>query len=228
MPAYFSLTTVFNRKDIYPDFTNDFYNHLIKCGLKFKSGYYDDKKLSLREIISWNQRKLENNFHLGMNEHYSNGYKQILFNFCDFKEVRGYWDNNSPTDDEFTFSIIFPEHNLVEDYSTTPITLNKKIKMIQDLAISIWEFEVVQSLQTSWELGDNIPVSLEYVKNGELPTIEPFAIIPKEYVTQLQSTTFTQTEVPKNGVLLHEPPAPREPKFLSPFGHIVKFFKYLF
>ena len=94
MPAYFNMSLVFERKDIYPEFTRDVNDLLQKAGLKFKSGYYDEKKYSLEEISSWNQKHLENNFQLGFTEDCSHDYKQMLFEYGGVSEVRGFWMNN--------------------------------------------------------------------------------------------------------------------------------------
>ncbi|MBQ3111059.1 MAG: hypothetical protein IJC69_07965 [Clostridia bacterium] len=225
MPAYFSLQAVFNRKDIHPAFVRDFYNHLFKCDLKFKSGFLDAQGLSFAEIVDWNQHKLENNFRLGMDEHHSNDYKQILFDFCEFSEVRGYWLNNYPSDDEFTFSIIVPESELVESYATNPLTTNEEIKKLETLAISMWDFDAMQSIHASWESGFG---ALSPAQNKGLPIADPFVIVPEEYAKMFPKGIFIQTEISRNGVFLKEQPPSLQKKLWSAFSHIVRFFKYCF
>lgn len=39
-------------------------------------------------MLKWNQKKLQEDFELAYTEHYSHDYKQMLFNFYDFSEIR--------------------------------------------------------------------------------------------------------------------------------------------
>ena len=96
MPAYFNLSLEFERENLYLDFMEDFFEFLEQTGLRYLSGYWGAEKNSGDEIIRWNQSKLEQDFQLGFTEHYSHDYKQVLYSFRGYSEVRGFWMNQYP------------------------------------------------------------------------------------------------------------------------------------
>ena len=83
MPVYFNLSLEFERENLYPDFMEDFFELLEQTGL-------------LNFIKSSNQTKLEKDFQLGFTEHYSHDYKQVLYSFRGYSEVRGFWMHQYP------------------------------------------------------------------------------------------------------------------------------------
>ena len=78
MPAYFSVVFELNESKTV---IRDFCKSLVDCGLVFKSGYLGFEKELFKDIISWNQNALDDS---------SFGFKQMLFFFSDFSEVRLY------------------------------------------------------------------------------------------------------------------------------------------
>ena len=60
-----------------------------EAGMKFQSGYWGFEEDSLEEATEWNQRKLEEDFNLGFTEHHSHDYKQVIYKFGGYSEVRG-------------------------------------------------------------------------------------------------------------------------------------------
>ena len=115
MPAYFEMSLQFLRKDLYPDFIADFDAHLAKTGLKFLDGCWEDEGLSQTKIAAWNQKKLDSDFVLGYTTHRSHDYKQTLYDFGGYEEVRGFWMNQYPDGGQFNYSIIIPERELVDE-----------------------------------------------------------------------------------------------------------------
>ena len=105
MPAYFEMSLQFQREDLYPGFIADFDAALERSGLRFLSGCWEDRGLSQREIAAWNQKKLEKDFCLGPTTHRSRDYKQTLYRFGDYSEVRGFWMNQYPDKGLFNCSI---------------------------------------------------------------------------------------------------------------------------
>lgn len=91
MPAYFNLSVQFRRDELYPTFVKDFYALLDEAGMRFQSGYWGFEEDSLEETTEWNQRKLEEDFNLGFTEHHSHDYKQVIYKFGGYSEVRGFW-----------------------------------------------------------------------------------------------------------------------------------------
>lgn len=206
MPAYFNMSLVFERKDIYPDFTVDVHKLLHKSGLVFKKGFCEAEKDSLEDILSWNQKHLENNFELGFSEHYSHGYKQMLFYYGEFSYVRGFWMNNYPEDDEFTLEIIIPEEDILEYDGNGEYGYSYKQREVQVLKNSckvLWNEPLVKTIQTGLE-GSDATVSLQNIKEGVLPNIYPFAIVPYEFKKMFCKTKFCIEELDNRGILVQD------------------------
>lgn len=175
MPAYFNLSVQFRRDELYPTFVKDFYTMLDEAGMKFFSGYWGFEEDSLEETIEWNQRKLEEDFNLGFTEHHSHDYKQVVYKFRGYSEVRGFWMNNYPEDGEFTHEIIIPESDvLVEECSAR--FKKEKMEELLELSKEIWQFSLVRAIQTGLENCD-ASVSLAELAQGGYPNAWPFAIV---------------------------------------------------
>lgn len=175
MPAYFSVQFQYIKKDI--EKISEIYNALLACGLRFKSGYYEAENDSWDDIIAWNQNKLDDDFELGYEEHYIHDYKQMLFDFCDFTEVRLFILNVHGAE-EISFYLIIPEADLIED-TTLCDTMSQadKMNVIERLAIDMWKYGNIRGIQTGWE-GSECGVSIEEMIQGMVPFVEPFAIVP--------------------------------------------------
>ena len=87
---------------------------LNKAGMVFQSGYWGFEKDSLEGINRWNQKKLEEDFVLGETEHHMHDYKQVIYAYGSYSEVRGFWMNHYPEDGEFTYEIIIPVSEVLE------------------------------------------------------------------------------------------------------------------
>ena len=109
MPEYFNISLQFERNDIYKTLVKDFYAVLEQAGMKFKGGCWGAEENSFEEICACNQNKLEGNFKLGFTEHYSHNFKQVLFDFQQYSHVRGFWMNQYPEENTFSFEIVIPE-----------------------------------------------------------------------------------------------------------------------
>ncbi len=175
MPAYFNLSVQFRRRDLYPSFVRDFYAKLDEAGMAFQSGYWGFETDSLEETIEWNQRKLENDFNLGFTEHHSHDYKQAVYGFCGCSEVRGFWMNNYPEHGAFTYEIIIPEADVLEEEWPAKFR-EEKLGELLGLAGRIWQFPLVKAIQTGLE-GNDASTSLTKLAGGEYPNICPFAIV---------------------------------------------------
>lgn len=183
MPAYFNMTIQFLRSDIYSKFMRDFYAHLDKCGLKFKSGIDCIKKCSSDDIADINQKKLDENFKLGFTQHRSFEYKQIYYSFGSYSEVRGFLLNNYPQKNEFTYEIIIPEDELIIYHGMYMKSTFDREKMneIIKLAIKIWEFPYARAIQTGLEDSD-CSISISEIKSGVCPNCMPFAVTEKNNI----------------------------------------------
>ncbi len=177
MPAYFEMSLQFLRKDLYPDFIADFDAHLAKTGLKFLDGYWGDEGLSQTEIAAWNQQKLEADFVLGPTTHRSCDYKQTLYRFGDYSEVRGFWMNQYPDEGLFNCSIIIPESEVVDEGNYT-IFLPEQAGRLRELAEKLWQFPAVRAIQTGMEEDEHI--SLRELRKGVPACVCPFAIVERD------------------------------------------------
>lgn len=203
MPAYFSIYLEFKRNNICPEFVSDITAALHDAGIVFKNGYKEDKEMPLERIIEWNQKKLSENFIRGIKEHYSHGYKQSLYTFDSFSETRAYWLNQYPCDDECVYEIIIPEHDVLNyDLSTYN---NDAVERIFSAAASIWQCPHISAIQTTIENDSERIHSLNEIKQGFLPNIRPFAVIPSEYAEKIDCTGLVTKNISRGGVMLLRP-----------------------
>lgn len=198
MPAYLSVIFNFSRKNIYPDFMKDFYLLLDKCGVKYKRGFIGAESDTLKDIININQKKIEENFELGYDENYLNDYHQAYFEYGGFEEVRGYWLNRYPEEDEFVFSLIIPEHYFWD--SKERCYDDNECAKIKPIVTAVWsQFSAVNNIQTCFELDDE--TSNEQLKNGEEPCARPYAVIPVNFAVY-KSEKFETLPIERNGVII--------------------------
>ena len=178
MPAYLDLSLQFLRKDLYPGFIAGFDAALERAGMKFSSGLMEDEGLSRAEIAAWNQKKLEADFVLGMKTHRSHDYKQTLYNFGGYEEVRGFWMNQYPEKGVFTCFIIVPESEVLTREGSGCFRPERAAELLE-LAKALWQFPPVRAIQTGLELSDG-PAGLSALEAGEAPYTEPFAILERD------------------------------------------------
>lgn len=178
MPAYFSVEIDCDRENIYGNLVSDFCKSLERVGFLFLSGFYGFEKESLERIIAWNQQKLESNFVLGYSEHYSHDYRQICFAYEGFSEVRLFMLNDRKKK-VFSFHIIIPEHDFITFEEGKRRYHDQRLHKITTLMREIWMLPFVGMIQTSLELSAG-SVSMDEIRNGAIPSIEPVAIIPED------------------------------------------------
>ena len=180
MAAYFSIDFQYKKTDFCDTTVKDFFEKLLHCGLIYKSGFQhpenDSLNDSLDEILIWNQRKLEKVFELENTEPYSLFYKQMLFYFHDFSEVR-LIINDFYYGKHFSFYLIIPEEDFLEYDGRKYKHLYPKMKIIEDFVCSMWETGDICCIQSSWECSEGATDFADITK-GATPSIEPFAIVP--------------------------------------------------
>lgn len=177
MPAYFSLTFELNKSQ---NAISAFCESLIHSGLVFKSGYWGFENDSFDDIIKWNQKKLDENFQIRFTEHHSHDYKQMLFDYFDFSEVRLFVMNNRKKR-TFSFVLIVPEDDLLnyteENEGKYSVQRNtERMEHLKSVAKKMWVGTAALAIQTGWEASD-IPPSAGEIAKGIKPQIEPFCII---------------------------------------------------
>lgn len=200
MPAYFSISIQFKREDIYTSFVKDFYLALAKAGLEFKSGYRCYENTSYQDITEWNQKLLEKNFELGFTENYIHDYKQVLFHYKDYSEVRGFWLNNYLEDGEFSFEIIIPERDILKTNEKAAFK-SEKIKDWIEVGKKVWTFDYVKAIQTELELSDTL-TGVSDLEMGVLPSILPFSIVKDKYSHFIDDSLYKIEKIQNGGILI--------------------------
>lgn len=214
MAAYFNLSMQFQRKNIYHTFVKDFYGVLEDVGMKFKSGFWGFEGDSLEEIIEWNQEKLEQNFCLGYTQHHKHDYKQVVYDFYGFSEARGFWMNQYPEGNAFTYEFIVPEDEVVsykcsgkqllEDGSLCEVLtenfLEEQVNILLTAAKKIWQFPYVCSIQTGLE-ASSASAGLTELDMGGIPNIQPFAIVEETSVAVKESKCLAIPMEGRKGIL---------------------------
>lgn len=200
MPAYFNLTVQFLRQDLKPLFVKEFHQVLEQAGLHFKCGCWNAEADSQEAIMEWNQNLLEQDFDLGETESYLNDYKQVLFQYGGYREVRGFWMNRYPEDENFSFEIIVPESEVLELTDTTFFN-ESRIRGWVECARIIWLFEPVKSIQTGLELSD-APTGTKEMEQGREPLAFPFAVIGGQLSGVVDRNFYKIKEVERGGIIV--------------------------
>lgn len=213
VPAYFNISLQFRRKNLHPCFVRDFYSVLFDAGMKFRSGYWGSEGDSLDKIVAWNQEKLNQNFVLGYEQNYKHDYKQMLFDFADFSEARGFWMNEGAEEGVFSYEVIVPEgevfargERIISESgikeSFVWLFERDKINMLFELSKKIWQFPHVKAIQTGLELDDGA-IGLGDLEKGGLPSIRPFAILEKNR-NRLAEERYSISRVSgRDGICIH-------------------------
>ena len=202
MPAYSDLALQFRRRDIRPGFVTRFHRALEEAGVAFVSGFLEYADLSQEEIAAWNQRKLEENFTLEDTAHFSHDYRQSVYRFGDYSEVRGFWLNQDPEEDEFTYYLILPEAEVLTREDGQFFRPEGEAELLA-LAQRLWQFPPVGAIQSELEL-DGPTVGLEALGRGESPILDPFAILGPDYSPKEEGLRVTALARGRPGLLVQE------------------------
>lgn len=201
MPAYFAINFELNKSKTT---IKDFCNALIDVGLVFKSGYWGFENDFFDDIVAWNQNKLDNNFQLAYTEHHSQDFKQMLFDFSDFSEIRLYITNDE-NPSTFDFRLLIPEDDLVEWTKSNgeyiPYNHTEKMDLLKEIAKLMWNRLELLAIQTVWECSDCPPKAKKF-SSATKPKVEPFCIIKKSSIVDKLRLPFE--EVGRNGVLIED------------------------
>lgn len=200
MPAYFSL--VFEVAN-HPDVIHHFYNNLIHAGLTFCRGFDPDD--TFENIIAHNQRVFS-----GAESGSEEDYKQILFTYSDFSEVRSFFYGREHSS-TLIFYLIVPEEDLIEciitDQSVSPWRWHwqrssDRMEQLQSLSIRMWEtLDELLTVQTEWECSD-CPPDFEALSSGAIPQAVPFCIIPDSCFHPSHHAAYRP--IARNGILIED------------------------
>lgn len=198
MPTYLSVSFEYSKKQLSGQTMRRFCDALLDCGMTFAGGYWGSERDSFEDIIRWNQEKLAADFQLGDAEHYSHDYKQMLFHFGSFSEVRLFIDNirNRPF---FTFELIIPEKDFFGGEDSVSGKLQpERLALVEELAVRMWETGTMDCIQACWESWDE-PLSFANIEAGEKPCCVPFCILPRRVMRDEWQLTYRS--VGRDGLL---------------------------
>ena len=203
MPTYQSISFQYSKSRITKETVQSFCDALLGCGLSFAGGVWGCEDASYADIIRWNQRKLEENFQLGLSEHHSHDFRQMLLSHPGFSEVRLILMNmrDAPY---FSFELVIPEKDFFDPWEpwerTWTLRLDR-LKQVEALAAALWAQEPIDCIQTGWELSDS-PVPYADIAAGRQPQIEPFCILPKALYRRQWPGTVRPVE--RDGVCIRD------------------------
>lgn len=187
MPAYVSVSYVFEKESLSSEFVKQFYQSLFvnRVGFEKVFPWGCPPDMLLADIISWNQAKLDANFSLGFSDDVSLNYRQVLLSGSPFSECRVFIHNLF---DSIVMHMIFPECEATAE----------SLAFVQDVSASVWRRMKPEFIQTVCEMGD--PVSLEEFRSGELPACTFFCFIKsKPAGHKLEAYDLSEVE---NGYLI--------------------------
>lgn len=198
MPAYISVIMEFSRYELDFDNMKELNAYIKHAGLEFKGGAWDAEGMSLEEITDLNQKKLEEDFVLGYDEDSKNDYKQMHFSFGGFSEVRGFIMNQMPEKNEYIFSVLIPQDEVYEGENTYRKEAVEKLKA---MASKLWVHPKARTIQTELEVCEGI-VPEQKIKDGELPSAFPFAIVSEKQFANMDTSEYTAEHIEYGGVIL--------------------------
>lgn len=202
MPAYFSMTIQLRTERLTDSYVEQMYASIMELGYSFKSGFWFHEDAKYKEIVEWNQKKLEQGFRLGYTEHGSHDYMQMLFHAEEYDEMRGFWMHMG---DEIVFELIVPEHEIL-NLEGGFIVRQEKIEPMQRIGVHIWEKGLADAIQTSFEMDGGF-YNLVHVLKQEKIMIHPYAIISADTAAGFDSSYFQGTVLSKignDGVYINE------------------------
>lgn len=198
LPSYFSIEFSFPYHALNNTFVRDFYSSLFSK-YPYKSGYWNSESNTLDEIITWNQKHLENKFILGYNEHVSNNYKQILLTSYTFSEIRHFWNYRR---NEISCSLIIPEFDVLAEVDTWKFKASM-FQQIEDLCRHLWEVSPIYILQSCLEM-DGGPISTNKLKAGAQPSINPISILKQDTFEKIKGLkkSLEVTKITRQGIMI--------------------------
>jgi hypothetical protein len=220
MPHYYSIDIEFTKDKITAGFVKKTYDAIFETGFPFKSGYWFNEHMPLKNIIRVNQDKLKKGFRLGFRQHVKHNYKQILLDTDLFSEMRVFW---AYYESKICLAIIVPEDDiLVKNTSYIPVEENgwtitdlgeyyknstlweNKICPIIDMARNIWNTELPSMIQSGRELyhGGHFIMELD---EGGLLCINPFCMVKAHLYERFKdrlNSSFTVEELCNDGFLI--------------------------
>lgn len=202
MPTYLTVNFQYSKRSLSGQTVREFCDALLRCGMTFAGGYGAAEDNSYDDIVRWNQAKLEQNFELPGDEHYTHDYRQMLFSFEDFSEVRLYILNEREQP-FFSFELIVPETDfLTEGEAASAQRLQlRPLALVEDFTVRMWEEGQMDCIQAYWEIGDE-PKPFADIVAGIQPCCMPFCVLPRHVLRDAWKASCRL--VGRNGCLIRD------------------------
>ena len=200
MPAYTTISFSFDRpvsNRLVEQFYSAFFNNEIKFKSVLEWGCPPD--MTLKEIIEWNQGKIDSYFTPEMDTNISHYERQLCLNVEPFSECRIIINSD---EEAVYFNCIVPECEISTENS----------HVFKKAALRIWDALPVRLTETYDELGSS--VGYEQVKVGVQPSVRLFAILDENCAGMASSVYFSHGKF-KRGTLLKPNPEQHEPIIVS-------------
>ena len=201
MPAYFSLIISVKKENLSDNLFKDFVTLLTNNGFKYSGGIREYENSSLSDIIAWNTDLLSKDFELGSGEDASADYRQIVWKYRRFSSVR-FFIYNAKEDGYFTFNLIIPESEVTKYNcdSGKPFFRRSVTHGLTNLAIKIFQSGIPETIQTGLEEDEDVAPSA--IQAGEMPSVNPFAVIPASCNTAGYADNIRTKAVEGNTILI--------------------------
>ena len=197
MPAYFEVSFEFAVSETVVE---NFCTALVDAGLVFKSGYLEFEKESFEEIVQWNQNRLDHACFVSRKRS-SVDFKQMLFRYADFSEMRLFMIKENSSD-SVRFLLIIPEDDFWDEncFHHTHARKTYKMELIKEIAERIWCNTEVLAIQTAWECSE-FPLSVARFSGSLKPQAEPFCIVRSADLADEYCDEVCQ-QLARNGVVI--------------------------
>jgi hypothetical protein len=177
---YFEVVFSYRYKSIHSNFVKDVYSTIFQNGFPYKKPYYAPR-FSLEDVISWNQKKLENKFILGGKQDWEkHDYKQILLEREGYEGLRLFWFYRN--DEEIELVLITSESDVLDDNNKFIPT---KITPFIELSKKLWVETDVNIIEAWPEVN---------------ASRKPFSLMNKNHLQRVQNFKFE--DLVKEGIIL--------------------------
>lgn len=200
MPAYFTMTVVYDRRSFDYNTLEMVHRHLDYAGLEFRSGYWKSKDDTYHDIVWHNQELMDKNFIPSPDDDIADSYKQMCFKFGGFSEIRGILRNCEPDANSFCYDILIPESDVCTEEGSGILDREEIGKLI-GLAKGIWRDPLVRMIQTNFESDDECVPEAD-ILSGKLPNIHPFAVVSETMAEKLNISDYRTIRFFPSGVVI--------------------------
>jgi hypothetical protein len=187
MPAYTTIVCEFSKRDR-GELVSRFYAAFLSKGVAF-DGVFPwgcEPNMTLREIVDWNQAKLDSDFSLGYTQDVSHDYRQIVLKVRTFRKCRLFLINGKTS---IEFHCIVPENE---------ITM-RNCQPFLDASLRAWSQLPVKAIESYGESDANVGSAA--INAGTPPSMRLFAIVDHEVCKHGYSSDLDITKLDRGYLL---------------------------